>query len=78
MPRAAADAKQMLEDRDAAASRQGSKDAALEYHQSGGAENTPLDDLCDVKGEDAADRQGDQPAVIVGPEPDLYDEDVEF
>lgn len=78
MPRAAADALQMLEDRDAAASRQGSKDAALEYHQHGPAENTPLDDLCDAKGEDAADRQGDQPAVIVGPEPDLYDEDVEF
>lgn len=78
MPRAAADALQMLEDRDAAASRQGSKDAALEYHQHGPAENTPLDDLCDAKGEDAADRQGNQPAVIVGPEPDLYDEDVEF
>lgn len=78
MPRAAADALQMLEDRDAAASRQGSKDAALEYHRHGDAENTPLDDLCDVKGEEAADRQGNQPAVIVGPEPDLYDEDVEF
>lgn len=78
MSRAAADAKQMLEDRDAAASRQGSKDAALEYHRHGDAENTPLDDLCDAKGEDAADRQGNQPAVIVGPEPDLYDEDVEF
>lgn len=78
MPRAAADALQMLEDRDAAASRQGSKDAALEYHQHGGGENTPLDDLCDAKGEDAADRVGNQPAVIVGPEPDLYDEDVEF
>lgn len=78
MPRAAADALQMLEDRDTAASRQGSKDAALEYHRHGDAENTPLDDLCDVKGEEAADRQGNQPAVIVGPEPDLYDEDVEF
>lgn len=78
MPRAAADALQMLEDRDAAASRQGSKDAALEYHQHGGGENTPLDDLCDARGEDAADRVGNQPAVIVGPEPDLYDEDVEF
>ena len=78
MPRAAADALQMLEDRDAAASRQGSKDAALEYHQHGGAENTPLGDLCDVKGEDAADRQGNQPTVIAGLEPDLYDEDVEF
>ena len=78
MPRAAADALQMLEDRDAAASRQGSKDAALEYYQRGGAENTPLDDLCDMKGEDAADRQAGQPTVIVGSEPDLYDEDVEF
>ena len=78
MPRAAADALRMLEDRDAAASRQGSKDAALEFHQHGGAENTPLDDLCDAKGEDATDRQGDQHAIIVGPEPDLYDEDVEF
>lgn len=78
MPRAAADALQMLEDRDTAASRKGSKDAALEYHRHGDAENTPLDDLCDVKGEEAADRQGNQPAVIVGPEPDLYDEDVEF
>lgn len=78
MPHAAADALQMLEDRDAAASRQGSKDAALEYHRHGGGENTPLDDLCDAKGAGAADRQGDQPAVIVGPEPDLYDEDVEF
>lgn len=78
MPRVAADALQMLEDRDAAASRQGSKDAALEYHRYGDAENTQLDDLCDAKGEDAADRQGNQPAVIVGPEPDLYDEDVEF
>lgn len=78
MPRAAADALQMLEDRDMSASRQGSKDAALEYHRHGDAENTPLDDLCDVKGEEAADRQGNQPAVIVGPEPDLYDEDVEF
>lgn len=78
MPRAAADALQMLEDRDTAASRQGSKDAALEYHRHGDAENTPLDDLCDAKGEDAAGRQGNQPAVIAGPEPDLYDEDVEF
>lgn len=78
MPRAAANALQMLEDRDTAASRQGSKDAALEYHRHGDAENTPLDDLCDAKGEDAADRQGNQPAVIVGPEPDLYDEDIEF
>ena len=78
MPRAAADALQMLEDRDTSASRQGSKDAALEYHRHGDAENTPLDDLCDAKGEEAADRQGNQPAVIVGPEPDLYDEDVEF
>lgn len=78
MPRAAADALQMLEDRDTSASRQGSKDAALEYHRHGDAENTPLDDLCDVKGEEAADRQSNQPAVIVGPEPDLYDEDVEF
>ena len=78
MPPAAADAKQMLEDRDAAASRQGSKDAALEYYQRGGPENTPLDDLCDVKGEDAADRQAGQPAIIAGPELDLYDEDVDF
>lgn len=78
MPRAAADALQMLEDRDTSASRQGSKDAALEYHRHGDAENTPLDDLFDVKGEEAADRQGNQPAVIVGPEPDLYDEDVVF
>lgn len=78
MPRAAADALQMLEDRDTAASRQGSKGAALEYHRHGDAENTPLEDLCDMKDEDAADRQGNQPAVIVGPEPDLYDEDVEF
>lgn len=78
MPRAAADALQMLEDRDTAASRQGSKGAALEYHRHGDTENTPLEDLCDMKDEDAADRQGNQPAVIVGPEPDLYDEDVEF
>lgn len=78
MPPAAADAKQMLEDRDAAALRQGSKDAALEYYQRGGAENTPLNDLCDVKGEDAADRQAGQPAIIAGPELDLYDEDVDF
>lgn len=78
MRRAAADALQMLEDRDTAASRQGSKGAALEYHRHGDTENTPLEDLCDMKDEDAADRQGNQPAVIVGPEPDLYDEDVEF
>lgn len=78
MPRAAADALQMLEERDAAASRQGSKDAALEYYQGGGTENTPLDDLCDAKDEDAADRQAGQPTIIAGPEPDLYDEDVEF
>lgn len=78
MSRAAADALQMLEDRDTAASRQGSKGAALEYHRHGDTENTPLEDLCDMKDEDAADRQGNQPAVIVGPEPDLYDEDVEF
>lgn len=78
MPRAAADALQMLEDRDAAAFRQGSKDAAAEYYQGGGAENTPLDDLCDAKGEEAADRQAGQPTIIAGPELDLYDEDVEF
>lgn len=78
MPRAAADAKQMLEDRDAAASRQGSKDAALEYHRTGGGEDMPLGDLCDAKGEEAADRQAGQPAIIAGPELDLYDEDVEF
>ena len=78
MPRAAADAKQMLEDRDAAASRQGSKDAALENYQGGCAENAPLDDLRDAKREEAADRQAGQPAIIAGPELDLYDEDVEF
>ena len=78
MPPAAAGAKQMLEDRDAAASRQGSKDAALEYYQHGGAENTPLDDLCDAKGEEAEADQAGQPAIIAGPELELYDEDVEF
>lgn len=77
MPRAAADAKQMLEDRDAAASRQGSKDAALEYHQ-GGGEDMPLSDLCDAKSDEAADRQAGLPTVISGPELDLYDKDVEF
>ena len=75
---AAAEAKQMLEDRDVAASRQGSKDAALEYHRTGGGEDMPLGDLCDVKGEEAADRQAGQPTVIAGPELELYDEDVEF
>lgn len=75
---AAAEAKQMLEDRDAAASRQGSKAAALEYHQTGGGEDAPLNDLCDVKSNEAAEVQGDQPYVITGPEPELYDEDVEF
>lgn len=78
MPRAAADAKQMLEDRDAAASRQGSKDAALEYHRTGAGEDMPLSDLCDAKSIDAADRQTGQPAIIPGPELDLYDKDVEF
>lgn len=77
MPRAAADAKQMLEDRDAAASRQGSKDAALEYHQ-GGGEDMPLSDLCDAKSDEASDRQTGQPTIIPGPELDLYDKDVEF
>lgn len=77
MPRAAADAKQMLEDRDAAASRQGSKDAALEYHQ-GGGEDMPLSDLCDAKSDEAADRQAGLPTIIPGPELDLYDKDVEF
>lgn len=75
---AAAEAKQMLEDRDAAASRQGSKAAALEYHQMGGGEDAPLNDLCDVKSSEAAEVQGEQPYVITGPEPELYDEDVEF
>lgn len=75
---AAAEAKQMLEDRDAAASRRGSKAAALEYHQTGGGEDAPLNDLCDVKSSEAAEVQGDQPYVITGPEPELYDEDVEF
>lgn len=75
---AAAEAKQMLEDRDAAASRQGSKAAALEYHQTGGGEDAPLNDLCDAKNSEAAEVQGDQPYVITGPEPELYDEDVEF
>lgn len=75
---AAAEAKQMLEDRDAAASRQGSKAAALEYHQTGGGEDAPLNDLCDVKSSEAAEVQGNQPYVITGPEPELYDEDVEF
>lgn len=77
MPRAAADAKQMLEDRDAAASRQGSKDAALEYHQGGGVD-MPLSDLCDAKSDEAADRQAGLPTIILGPELDLYDKDVEF
>lgn len=77
MPRAAADAKQMLEDRDAAALRQGSKDAALEYHQ-GGGEDMPLSDLCDAKSDEAADRQAGLPTIIPGPELDLYDKDVEF
>lgn len=75
---AAAEAKQMLEARDAAASRQGSKAAALEYHQTGGGEDAPLNDLCDVKSSEATEVQGEQPYVITGPEPELYDEDVEF
>lgn len=75
---AAAAAKRMLEDRDAAASRQGSKDAVLEYHRTGGGEDMPLGDLCDVKGEEAADRQAGQPTIIAGPELELYDEDVDF
>lgn len=75
---AAVEAKQMLEDRDAAASRQGSKAAALEYHQTGGGEDAPLNELCDVKSSEAAEVQGNQPYVITGPEPELYDEDVEF
>lgn len=75
---AAAEAKQMLEDRDATASRQGSKAAALEYHQTGGGEDAPLNDLCDVKSGEADEVQGEQPYVITGPEPELYDEDVEF
>lgn len=75
---AAAEAKQMLEDRDAAASRQGSKAAALEYHQTVGGEDAPLNDLCDVKSSEAAEVQGNQPYVITGPELELYDEDVEF
>lgn len=78
MAPAAAEAKQMLEDRDKAATRQGSKAAALEYHQTGGGEDAPLNDLCDVKSGEAAEVQGDQPYVITGPEPELYDEDVEF
>lgn len=78
MPRAAADAKQMLEDRDAAASRQGSKDAALEYHRTGGGEDMPLNDLCNAKSEEASGCLGDQPIVIAGPEIELYDEDVDF
>ena len=77
MPRAAADALQMLEDRDTAASRQGSKGAALEYHQ-GNGEDMPLSDLCDAKSDEAADRQAGLPTVIPGPELDLYDKDVEF
>lgn len=78
MAPAAAAAKQMLEDRDAAASRQGSKDAALEYHRTGGGEDMPLGDLCDAKGEEAADRRAGQPTIIAGPELELYDEDVDF
>ena len=78
MPRAAAAAKQMLEDRDAAASRQGSKDAALEYHRTGGGEDMPLGDLCDAKSEEASGCLGDQPIVIAGPEIELYDKDVDF
>lgn len=75
---AAAEAKQMLEDRDAAASRQGSKAAALAFYQQGGGEDAPLNDLCDAKSDEAAEVQGEQPYVITGPEPELYDEDVEF
>ena len=78
MAPAAAAAKQMLEDRDAAASRQGSKDAALEYHRTGGGEDVPLNDLCDAKSDEANGCLGDQPIVITGPEPELYDEDVDF
>lgn len=78
MSPAAAEAKQMLEDRDGAATRQGSKAAALEYYQQGGGEDAPLADLCDAKSDEAGACHGDQPFVIAGPEPDLYDEDVEF
>lgn len=78
MPRAAADAKRMLEDRDAAASRQGSKEAALEYHRTGGGEDMPLNDLCEAKGDEANGCLGDQSIAIAGPELDLYDEDVDF
>lgn len=78
MAPAAAAAKQMLEDRDAAASRQGSKDAALEYHRAGGGDDMPLNDLCDAKSDEANGCLGDQPIVIAGPEPELYGEDVDF
>lgn len=78
MSPAAAAAKQMLEDRDGAATRQGSKAVALEYHQRGGGEDAPLADLCDAKSDEACACQGGQPFVISGPEPDLYEEDVEF
>ena len=62
MAPAAAAAKQMLEDRDAAASRQGSKDAALEYHRTGGGEDMPLGDLCDAKSDEAADLSSRDPS----------------
>lgn len=78
MSSAAAEAKKMLEDRDAAASRQGSKAAALAFYQQGGGEDAPLNDLCDAKSDEAGAWQGDRSFVIAGPEPDLYDEDVEF
>ncbi|RHL25388.1 hypothetical protein [Collinsella sp. AF38-3AC] len=78
MSPAAASAKQMLEDRDGAATRQGSKAAALEYHRTGSAEDMPLNDLCDAKSDEAVACQDGQPYVIAGSEPDLYDEDVEF
>lgn len=78
MSPAAAEAKKMLEDRDGAATRQGSKAAALAFYQQGGGEDAPLNDLCDAKSDEAGAWQGDRPFVIAGPEPDLYDKDVEF
>lgn len=78
MSPAAAEAKKMLEDRDGAATRQGSKAAALAFYQQGGGEDAPLNDLCDAKSDEAGAWQGDRPFVIEGPEPDLYDKDVEF
>lgn len=69
--------KEMLEERDVAAVRSGSKDVAQEFNENGGS-STDLDELCEAKGDEAESFDASRDSLMSIEGIDLYDKDVEF